>query len=312
VLTLEQAYFTYNAARALASADSLTVKEDSANLAAATAEHTAGIATISDVLQAQTTLSQQMLQLETDVGSVQTTRGSLAVAMGFPANLPYDIVAEPPDVPIQGITESIDSLVATAVRARPDLASFRAQLAQAQANVGVVRAQGLPALTLNGSDNYVYANPSSLNGNSYVLSAGISWPIFQSFKNSYDLLQAQEQAKAQAANAEFQRDQVVNQVFTAYYNLRTATARVRSTDDLIRSAQANYDVASGRYKQGVGNILEVLTAQAALAAARSQEAQARWTWHSTLAQLSHDVGVLGLRGETTIPLSADTTGARPR
>jgi outer membrane protein len=312
VLTLEQAYFSYNAARALASADSLTAKEDSTNLAAATAEHNAGIATISDVLQAQTTLSQQTLQLETDAGSVQTTRGSLAVAMGFPANLPYDIVAEPPEVPIQGIAESVDSLVAKAVRTRPDLASFRAQVAEAQANVGVVRGQGLPSLTLNGSDNYVYANPSTLNGNSYALSAGISWPIFQSFRNSYDLLQAQELAKAQAANAEFQRDQVVNQVFTAYYNLRTATARVRSTDDLMRSAQANYDVASGRYKQGVGNILEVLTAQAGLASARSQEAQARWTWYSTLAQLSHDVGVLGLHGETAIPLSADTTGAGPR
>ena len=312
VLTLEQAYFNYNAARALLTADSLTATEDSTNLAAAVAEHTAGIATISDVLQAQTTLSQQVLQLETDEGSVQTTRGSLAVAMGFPANLPYDIVAEPPDVPIQGIAASVDSLVTQAVQTRPDLASYRAQLAQARANVGVVRAQGLPSLSLNGSDNYVYANPSSLNGNSYALSAGISFPIFQSFKNAYDVVQAQELATAQAANAEYQRDQVVDQVFTSYYNLRTATARVQSTDDLMRSAQANYDVASGKYKQGVGNILEVLTAQAALAAARSQEAQSRWTWYSTLAQLSHDVGVLGLHGEMPIPLHADTNGVRPR
>ncbi len=312
VLALEQAYFNYNSAKAVATADSLTVKEDSVNLASATARHAAGVATISDVLQAQTTLSQQVLQLETDQGSVQTTRGSLAVAMGFPANLSYDIRAEPPDVPIQGIAASVDSLVSEAVRSRPDLASFRAQAAQARANIGVIRGQGLPSLSLTGSDNYVFANPSSLNGNSYVASVGLSFPLFQGFQNAYNLLQAHELAKAQAANAEYQRDLVVDQVFTSYYNLRTATARVRSSDDLLHSAQANYDVAIGKYKQGVGNILDVVTAQAALASARSQAAQARWTWYSDLAQLSHDAGVLGIHGETQIPLRADSTGATPR
>jgi outer membrane protein len=312
VLTLEQAYFNYNAAKAVASGDSLSVKEDSVNLASANAQHNAGIATISDVLQAQTTLSQEVLQLETDQGSVQTTRGSLAVAMGFPANLTYDIVAEPPDVPIQGIAASVDSLVAEAVRSRPDLASYRAQAAQAQANIGVVRGEGLPSLSLNGSDNYVVASPNALNGNSYVASFGVSFPLFQGFQNAYNVLQAKELAKAQAANAEYQRDLVINQVFTSYYNLRTATARVRSSDDLLQSAQLNYNVAIGKYKQGVGNILDVVTAQAALASARSQSAQARWTWYSDLAQLSHDAGTLGIHGEMQIPLRTDSTGASPR
>jgi outer membrane protein TolC len=123
-------------------------------------------------------------------------------------------------------------------------------------------------------------------------------------QNVYNVLQAKELAKAQAANAEYQRDQVVYQVFTSYYNLRTATVKVKSSDDLLRSAQANYDVASGKYKQGVGNILDLITAQAALATARSEAATARWTWYSALAQLSHDVGVSGLHGEMPIPLRA--------
>jgi outer membrane protein len=312
VLTLEQAYFNYNASKAVVSGDSLSVKEDSVNLASATAQHNAGIATLSDVLQAQTTLSEEVLQLETDQGSVQTTRGSLAVAMGFPANLTYDIQADPPDVPIQGIAASVDSLVSQAVRTRPDLASYRAQFAEAQANVGVVRGAGLPSLSLGASDDYAFANPSSLNGNTYVVSAGISFPLFQGFQNAYNLLQAKELAKAQGANAEYQRDLVINQVFTSYYNLRTATARVRSTNDLLVSAQSNYNVATGQYKQGVGNILEVVTAQAALATARSQQAQARWTWYYELAQLSHDVGVIGIHGEMRIPLRADSTGTSPR
>jgi outer membrane protein len=71
------------------------------------------------------------------------------------------------------------------------------------------------------------------------------------------------------------------------------------------------DVARGRYRAGVGTILDLLTAQAALASARGQQAQTRWTWATALAQLAHDVGVLGVHGEAPIPLRPDsTTGPR--
>lgn len=307
VLAVEQAYFNYNSAKAVRDGDLQTVREDSANLAAANARHEAGVATISDVLQAQTTLSQAQLSLDTDQGTVQTTRGSLAIAMGVPANVPYDIAPEAPDVPVQGITDSVDSLVQVAVRSRPDLASARAQARQAAANVGVIKGQGLPALSLGGSAGKTYFDNSALNGNTYSAQVGVSVPLFQGFTNSYNVLQARELANASAANAEFQRDQVVFQVFTSYYNLRTATARVKSADDLLKSAQSSRDVATGKYGEGVGSILDLLTAEAALASARSQQAAARWTWYSSLAQLSHDVGILGLHGETTIRLTADST-----
>jgi outer membrane protein len=306
VLAVEQAYFSYNSAKAVRDADAETVREDSANLAAANARHVAGVAVISDVLQAQTTLSQADLTLETDEGTVQTSRGALAVAMGFPANVPYDIAPEPPNIPVQGVTESVDSLVQIAVRSRPDLASFRAQELEARANVGVVKGQGLPSVFASGSASRAIFDDPALDGNTYSAEVGISIPLFQGFTNSYNVLQARELANASAANSEFQRDQVVYQVFTSYYNLRTATSRVKSADDLLSSAQESYNVEADKYKQGVGSILDLLTAQAALASARSQQASARWTWYSDLAQLSHDVGILGLHGETRLHMSGDS------
>ena len=311
VLAVEQAYFNYNSAKAVRDADAETVREDSANLAAADARHTAGVATISDVLQARTTLSQADLTIETDEGTVQTTRGALAVAMGFPANVPYDIAPEPPNIPVQGVTESVDSLVQLAVRSRPDLASFRAQALEAQANVGVVKGQGLPSLFASGSASRTIFDDPALNGNTYSAELGVSIPLFQGFTNSYNVLQARELANASAANTEFQRDQVVYQVFTSFYNLRTATSRVKSADDLLSSAQESYNVETDKYKQGVGSILDLLTAQAALASARSQQAAARWTWYSDLAQLSHDVGILGLHGETRLHMTGDSATTPP-
>ncbi len=310
ILTVEQAYFSYNAAKAIVQGDSESVREDSANLAAAQARHQVGVATNSDVLQAQTTLAQAVLTLETDLATVQTTRGSLAVAMGLPATVRYDISPEPPNVPIQSVSESVDTLVEQAVRSRPDLAAFRAQARQAQAEVGVIRGQGLPSLTFNGTNGRTSFDTPRFNTTSYFANIGISIPILN-VPNWFNIKNAKELARASAANAQYERDVVVNEVFTSYYNLRTATARVKTADDLLASAQASYDLALGQYKAGVGSILTVLTAQAALDSARSQQSSARWIWYSSLAQLSHDVGVIGLHGETNLGLTPDSTRTAP-
>jgi outer membrane protein len=313
-LAIIQSYCNYNAAKAIRDGAAKTVQEDSVGLASAKDRHDAGVATISDVLQAQVTYSQAVLSLETDQGSVQTTRGSLAVALGFPANLPYDIAPEPPDVPVQSIAQSVDSLVDEAVNHRPDLASFRATAREQHANIAVARGNWLPQITLGatGSQTFYSQNQAQLNGHTWTLQAGVSIPLFSGLQNYYDIFQAKELARAADANAEYQRDLVVYQVFTSYYNLRTATAQVKSSRDLLASAQTNYDVALGKYKQGVGAILDLLTAEAALASARATEAQARWTWYADLAQLSHDAGVIGIHGEMPIGLTSDSTSRGSR
>jgi outer membrane protein TolC len=49
-------------------------------------------------------------------------------------------------------------------------------------------------------------------------------------------------------------------------------------------------VTRGRYTAGVGSILDLLTAESALASARAQEVEARAEFLFSLAQLAHDVG----------------------
>ena len=95
--------------------------------------------------------------------------------------------------------------------------------------------------------------------------------------------------------------QAVLSVWTSYQGVRTAVQRVRTARDLLRSAEESAQVAQGRYKEGVGSILDVLTAQSALASSRAQEVQARADWLLAVASLAHDTGSLGpppSQGET--------------
>src|SRR5690242_6902861 len=111
VLQVASAYFTYMSTKALLNAQQSTVQEATANMQAAEQRHQVGLATIADELQAKTALAQAQLTLETTQGNLQAARGALAVAMGLPANAPYDIEPEPNPVPVQTLAESVDSLI---------------------------------------------------------------------------------------------------------------------------------------------------------------------------------------------------------
>ena len=71
------------------------------------------------------------------------------------------------------------------------------------------------------------------------------------------------------------------------------------------------EVAQGRYKAGVGSVLDLLAAQAALADARAQRVLTRLQWHTSLAQLAHDAGVLDQRGESSLRLAPDSASQTP-
>jgi outer membrane protein TolC len=86
---------------------------------------------------------------------------------------------------------------------------------------------------------------------------------------------------------------------------------VRSADDLLNSAEQSNDAALARYKAGVGGIIDLLTAQSALAAARAQQVQARWIWQTALAQLAHDAGALDVHGESNMKLAPADSGPPP-
>jgi outer membrane protein len=310
VLQAQVAYFNYMATLALLGAERSAIAEAQANLTAAQQRNRVGLATIADVLQARTALSQEQLNLETIQGNLQAARGGLAAALGLPANLPFDLEPLAGPLPVRAMTQSVDSIINDALRNRPDLAAARAQAAAAYSQVRVARAAELPSLNLTSNAARTYSSPASFAGPSYTVGLGLSIPIFNGFSHQYDVAAARAQADAVSALADQTRQNVVTEVFVSYYALQTAQQRVATADDLLASAQQSVQVAAGRYREGVGSIIDLLTAQSALANARAQQVQSRWQWYTSLAQLARDAGVLGVHGDTPFPFSADSTVSR--
>ena len=117
-------------------------------------------------------------------------------------------------------------------------------------------------------------------------------PLLSGFSTTYQVRSAQANAEVSEAQRDSLSLQIALDVWNAYQSLITATQTIRTTIDLLASAEQSERVALGRYKAGVGSILDVLNAQSALASARLQRIQALLDWHVSRASLAKAVGVL--------------------
>ena len=136
----------------------------------------------------------------------------------------------------------------------------------------------------------------------------VNLPLFSGFSTTYSVRAAEARTEVQAARRDNVRQQVALDVWEAYQNLTTATQTIRTSADLLASAEQSERVALGRYKAGVGNILDVLNAQSALANARLQRIQAVLEWYVSRAALARAIGTLDSR---LLSLSAGQKTRKP-
>jgi outer membrane protein len=195
---------------------------------------------------------------------------------------------------LQETADSVDVYLARAQQARPDLAAARASAERFRVHIGKVKADGYPSITASGNLGRTYYINQDNFRDTYLATLQVRLPVFTGFSHRYDVQQAHADADAAAANLETARQAVVLQVWTSYYDLKTAEQRVRTSGELLQSATESHDVALGRYKSGVGSILDLLAAQAALEGARAQRIEAWSDWLTAVARLAHDTGTLGV------------------
>jgi len=284
---------TYYAAQATqAAVISAAEAERSAREAfqAADARYKVGVATPADRLQAQTALSQATLNRIRAEGEARNGSGALANALGFEAQQKI-VLAELPALPADLVFQKeVDAMIAEAQGRRPDLKAAEAQLKAAEASVDVARAQGRPTISLAAGPSWQNTAGVVTQGGSIGLTLNV--PIFAGFDTTYRVRSAAAQADVRAAQRDRIKNQIALDVWRAYQSLTTATQSLKTSADLVASAGQSERVALGRYKAGVGTVLDLLSAQSALASARLQRIQAQLDWNVYRATLAQSMGAL--------------------
>jgi outer membrane protein len=102
--------------------------------------------------------------------------------------------------------------------------------------------------------------------------------------------QAQADMRAAEAQTNLKKNQIADEVWTAYSNLNTAFRQHRAAVALLEAANQSYNAALESYKYGLRNLLDVTAAQRSLAQARSADVFARTQVLTALADLAFTTG----------------------
>ncbi len=301
ILAVEQDYYQVLGLQALEQADQLSVKDAETSLDAARQNQKSGLATVGDLYQAESALASAQLSLQQTQGNLAVAQGTLAVAVGFPADTTLKLTPWNQNVTAVMPKATIETLLAQAREARPELLASKASEQAAIANLEATRSRGLPNLTLDANAGRTRTVSGGLSQTASNYSAGLtlSIPLFAGFGDEAANKQAQATIDISQATTAQLMQQVELEVWQAYQNLHTAVVSLTTTGVQLKSAQQAEDVEIARYHIGLDPILNLLTAQQTLASARAQQIQARLNWFTALAALGHAVGGLNAPTEAT-------------
>ena len=257
----------------------------------AEAKYIAGVATPADKLQAQTSFANATLSKIKNEGLLKIAYGNLANVMGVTANSNLRIVDSQIDVIPEIVDQDIQALIEQARLQRPDLVASEAQVAASLAKIEVAKADSKPTVSLNLSNTRSDDSNASFTNNS-AIGLNVSIPLFGGYKPTYLIRSAEATAELNASQRDQLKLQVSLDVWTAYQNLKTANESITASNVLVMSAEESSRVALGRYKEGVGNIIDTLNAQSALANAKQQKIQSVLNWNIARTTLAQSIGVL--------------------
>ena len=291
LLSAVNAFYQVHASKAILNASIETEHLYQESFKSAEAKYIAGVATPADKLQAQTSFANATLTKIKNEGTLKIAYGNLANIMGVPASLRLEIADAKLDTIPNMIDQDIEALIEQARSQRPDLIASEAQLKASLAKIEVAKADSKPTVSLNLSNTYSDNSNESFTNNS-AIGVNVSIPLFGGYKPTYLIRSAEATAELNASQRDQLKLQVSLDVWTAYQNLKTANESITASNVLLLSAEESSRVALGRYKEGVGNIIDTLNAQSALANAKQQKIQSVLNWNIARTTLAQSIGVL--------------------
>ena len=291
VRSVVQAYYGAVSGDASLIAAKSTEDVSAHSLEIARALQAGGAGTLGDVLQAQTAHEQAVIARVQAEAAAKSAQGTLAVTLGRTADQTFLLAPDPVPTEVPALSARIADLMREASRQRPDLAAARFQRDAAEADITVAQALGRPSISVGVLHQFT-STTGVPNQNYDEIGVSVTVPLFTGFNVTYGVRRAQAALHVSEANLEQVQLNVTLDVWSGYYNLESANEQLTATADLLKTAEENEQVAIGRYKAGVGSIVDVLTAQTALATARELRINSELGWKVARAQLALALGRL--------------------
>jgi outer membrane protein TolC len=245
-----------------------------------------GLAPRSDVIKSEVQVSNARLDVIKAENALLSAKANLATAMGQPVTTDFDVTARD-----EGLIAlpSLKQAIAVAYDQRPELKGSHARIESAKASVDQAKSGLYPNLSLDAS--YGWQNSEFFpNEKKWSVGLTIGIPIFEQITAKSKISQATANlAGLKATEIQTMRN-IELDVQQAWLSLKEAMERLDVTKKTLEQAEEDMRVSEGRYKEGMGNILEVIDAQTALTQARTNNVVALYDIENARAKLDRAIG----------------------
>jgi outer membrane protein len=242
-----------------------------------------------DVSFANVNLAEAKLLLANAENELKAATARLANALGYPNQRYFKLANEPmPPAP----PDTVQQLIAEAIRNRPELASLRYEQESAARMTKAEHALWYPSISLAANAGLVPAGVPELQSQYGAVGANISIPIlngglFKARRNAAELHERSVQEGVKDLE-----NRVVRDVQVAYLNAMNGYERVGLTNQLLDQAKMALDLAQSRYDLGLSSIVELSQAQLNLTSAQIAQTSARYDYQSQWSTLQFQIGAL--------------------
>ncbi|KUG22803.1 outer membrane protein [hydrocarbon metagenome] len=238
-----------------------------------------------DVTKAEVDFGNARLNVLKAENAVRAARIILKDVMGIPGNADFNIVD---NLTFQKSKLQLNDVLNKANSARPDLRSVIAKREATEKSIDLAQKGYYP--TFSGSAGYGYSGTDFPLGSGWNAGAALSFPIFTGLSTKYQVDEARANLEVLKANEDSIRQAIILDVKQSYLNLQDTAQQISMAEMTVLQAKANYDLASGRYRTGVGSPIEVADATITLNNSRANLNTALYNYKIAQAALEKSIG----------------------
>jgi outer membrane protein len=251
-------------------------------------QHNAGVATGVDVTRAQTRLAQEQVRLAEAQTADEQSRLNLQRVVGLPlgSQLTLTDTLNFADEPLP----SIETAVTQAGEQRPEVRIAEAETTLAGYEHRAARAELYPSVDFVGDYGVSGITPTNTDLPTRRVAIQLNVPIFNGglTRGRIEVASSRErQAELELGSV---RGQVEEDVRLAFATLGTTAALVRASDQTVTLAERELEMSRDRFRNGVADNIEVVTAQAALSNARDAQVTALAQYNAARLNLAAALG----------------------
>jgi outer membrane protein len=292
-----KAYYLVLQDNATVTANAELVREFAVEEADVNAEIKAGAAAKSDLASTQ-------FQTAKARGTVISAQGAaIAAQSAFAATLGLDADAAVQPQPLTSNAQMGDQTsptyaksLAQALLLRPDYQAAQHIVTAAHDDVRYAELARFPSITANASDGVDRQLPFNRSfSHSSSIGASISIPIYDQGLTAYNVAQAKAALDEDIASLTQSKLGVESDVRSALSGLISARALLVQTNLELSSAQTALDAAQAKYRVGAATIIDLITAEANLAQAQTDNVSAIYNAQTALQAYNYAMGLSTLQ-----------------